>query len=82
MFPYYDIPPPPRLTKATFTFKMMRITNNFVTFQNVANHMHFIWKNYEENKNYFPLEGYGGGRGYLSTENSMKIIIKTLILPA
>ena len=30
-------------SKYTFTFKMLRITRNLVTFSNVANHEHFIW---------------------------------------
>ena len=54
---------PPRHTKSTFTFKMIRVTHKFVTFQKAANQAHFIWRK----NNYFPRKGYGGG-------NSMKII--------
>ena len=35
-------PTSPELNKSTFTFKMLRIMANFVTFQNVAIHVHFI----------------------------------------
>ena len=35
-------PPSPELNKSTFTFKMLQIMANFVTFQNVAIHAHFM----------------------------------------